>query len=125
MKIEEMPTQEYWSEYDWQMVFDTGDYNASPTAEFAGKNGRAEVPKPEEVEQVLWMTSDSPEGYGSVDFAGLFKLTGDRFAICEAWADTTGWGCQDGVYWKIGPTLESVWNELTESQRPALESLSA
>jgi hypothetical protein len=122
MKIEEMPTQEYWGKYDWGQVFGTNSYS-SPSAEFAGKSGPAGVPKPADVEKVLWIISDSPEGYGSVDFSGLFRLTEGRFAMCEAWADTTGWGCQDGVYWKIGPTLESVWNELTESKRPALDSL--
>lgn len=121
MKFEELPTAEDWGEYDWQMVLAGGsEWGPVASAEFAGKNGPAEVPSAEQVAEVIWLTADSPEGYGSKDFAALVRLSDGQFAMCEAWADTTGWDCRSDAIWKIGPTLESVKAELSETNRASV-----
>jgi len=48
----------------------------------------------------------SPEGYGSLDCAGIYQFDINTYYAYSGWADTTGWGCQDGVEW-FGP-FESV-----------------
>lgn len=118
MNIKDMPTNEFWDEYEYQVIFGlAGEYYPPPTAEYANKNGKAEVPSPEDVKAVLWMGATSPEGYASVDFTGIFALNDGQYAMCWAGCDTTGWDCRGSVYWKIGPTLESVYNEIPEYDR--------
>ena len=118
MKLEELPTAEDWDEYDWQEVLAGGSgYGPVASAELAGKNGPAEVPSAENVTEVIWFFADSPERYGSKDFAALVKLADGQFAMCEAWADTTGWDCRSDAIWKIGPTLDSVKAELSDVNR--------
>lgn len=111
MEFTDLPVQEYWSEYDWSEVLGV-------TAEYAAKNGDAGPVTAERIKAVLWLTADSPEGYGSVDMACIVQLE-DGYAMGEAWADTTGWDCRSGVTWKAGPDLESVLAELSEANREA------
>jgi hypothetical protein len=53
--------------------------------------------KPSFVEHVLAAWGRSPEGYGSWEGGFLFRLRDGRFAYVSGWADTSGWGCQDGA----------------------------
>lgn len=39
----------------------------------------------------------SPEGGGSIDIRYVGKTPTGSFIALEAWADYTGWGCQDGA----------------------------
>lgn len=98
MNIEQFPEIEHWSVYDWEVVLD----DANNSAELISKNGSAGRITADRINNVLWITADSPEGYGSVDMACIVQLMDGRYAMCEAWADTTGWGCRDGVSWKVG-----------------------
>jgi hypothetical protein len=73
---------------------------------FEYSDGPAPDPNSIEIVTDLWATS--PEGYGSVDIALLARLNDGRWASCVAWADTTGFGCQQGVDWRINPTREAA-----------------
>jgi hypothetical protein len=42
------------------------------------------------------------------DLAILTELTDGTWAACMAWADFTGWGCQDDVQWKVAPTRDEA-----------------
>lgn len=124
MKLNELPTNDDWSEYDWQQVFpnraddkygNSGDYRGTFRA------GRVEAEQIEDVtagriaEVVQWH-AESPDGYGSVDFWALVRLTDSQYAVSEAWADTTGWGCRADAWWKVG-TREQCLAELSPENR--------
>jgi hypothetical protein len=64
------------------------------------------APEPDSIEIVTDVWAVSPDGYGSVNIALLALLTDGRWASCVAWADTTGFGCQQGVDWRVQPTRE-------------------
>lgn len=49
-----------------------------------------------DVSEVVNVYATSPEGYGSIDIDLVVALKDGRFAYFSAWADTTGWGCQQG-----------------------------
>lgn len=64
---------------------------------------------------------ESPEGYGSTDMAILVELTDGTWAACMAWSDTTGFGCQDDVQWKVAPTrAEAISQGLDREARRKL-----
>lgn len=71
--------------------------------EFATGN---EVPEPEQIAEVTHLWAISPEGYADTDIALLARLADGRWATCVAWSDTTGFGCQEDVAWRINSTRE-------------------
>lgn len=68
--------------------------------------------------QVLYSWAISPEGYGSLECCGIVQTTDGYFWAFDAWTDTTGWGCQDGVDW-YGPraTVEGASGLLSQEHR--------
>lgn len=58
-----------------------------------------------DVSDVVAAWADSPEGYGSITMFGFFKLSDGRWACLNAWADTTGWGCQEGGESSVHETI--------------------
>ncbi|MFL1904824.1 hypothetical protein ACJWDR_37830 [Streptomyces tauricus] len=78
-------------EYLWSALFEYADGPA---------------PDPDTIEVVTNVWATSPEGYGSVNLALLARLADGRWATCVAWADTTGFGCQQGVDWRVNDTRE-------------------
>jgi hypothetical protein len=65
-----------------------------------------EVPEPAQITEVTDLWAISPEGYGSTDIAFVARLADGQWATCVAWSDTTGFGCQQDVAWRINPTRE-------------------
>ena len=57
--------------------------------------------------KLLYSYCTSPEGYGSLNFCGIYRLANEEFWAFDGWTDTTGWGCRDGVDW-YGPTTSAV-----------------
>lgn len=107
MTFDDFPTTgpaDRMSDYDWEEAFGYADgYSNSDVAE------------------VLTAWADSPEGYGSLNMAALFRLADGRYATLTAWADTTGWGCQEGGRSYVTATLqEAVDRGLTEEERGLL-----
>lgn len=49
-----------------------------------------------DVEEVIEADTCSPEGYGSTNVWGVFKLKSGKYAGLWAWCDTTGWDCRAG-----------------------------
>lgn len=60
----------------------------------------------QDVEKVIIAWGRSPEGYGSIEMHGLFRLKDNRYACLNAWADTTGWGCQESGDSSLHPTFD-------------------
>lgn len=101
MKLDDLPTNDDWETLDWQQCFDYGSPARLVTA--------ADLPAPtdrqitaDDIEEVEAWCGTSPDGWGSVDIVALLRLTDGQHAALIAWADTTGWGCQDEVEWTIG-----------------------
>lgn len=107
MKLEDLPTNEDWN--SWEYVLAGHDYTAySGAFSVLDFSRRVDDITEDRIARVdLWF-GESPEGYGSQDFVALVELTDGAWAACMAWADTTGWGCQDGVEWKVGPDRQLV-----------------
>lgn len=74
-----------------------------------------------ETDKLIYDYSDSPEGYGSLDCAGIYQLDLDTYYSFSAWADTTGWGCRDGVDW-FGPfsSVRAAADALSQEERRRL-----
>ncbi|MFH8792262.1 hypothetical protein [Streptomyces sp. NPDC017941] len=65
-----------------------------------------DVPAPEQIVEITHLWAVSPEGYGSTDIALVARLYDGRWATCVAWSDTSGFGCQQGVDWRVNATQE-------------------
>lgn len=46
----------------------------------------------DDVAEILGHFSYSPEGFGSEQVCGIFRLKDGRYAVVEAGCDTSGWG---------------------------------
>ncbi|MFD9463520.1 hypothetical protein [Streptomyces sp. NPDC060027] len=88
------PTTELGTEFD--------EYLWGALYEYA----EGDTPAPDQIDQITHAWAISPEGYGSTDIALLAHLTDGRWATCVAWSDTTGFGCREGVDWRINDTRE-------------------
>jgi hypothetical protein len=126
MRLEDLPTNGDWDTCSWRQVFPgtddlhSGDYSGT-YAVGPGGPSVADVTA-ERIAEVLHLWAESPEGYGSQDFFAVARLADGQFAVSEAWADTTGWGCQADAWWKVGPTYESVLAELSEVNRKRVQA---
>ncbi|MGW4222935.1 hypothetical protein ACWEG1_05710 [Streptomyces bauhiniae] len=80
-------------EWDWSALFEYADGPAPDPAAIATISD-------------LWCIS--PEGGGSLDIALVASLHDGQWATCVAWSDYTGFGCQQGVDWRINPTREAA-----------------
>lgn len=78
-------------EWDWSALFEYGEGEVPEATAIAGIAG-------------LWATS--PEGGGSRDIALIASLHNGRWVTCVAWSDYTGFGCQQGVDWRVNATRE-------------------
>lgn len=124
MKIEELPTNEDWLADDWAQCFaSTAEYTRGVLHRTAAVPTEPDpiVITPDMVTEVVRFHGTSPEGWSSVECYAVVRLTDGRWASLSAWADTTGWGCQDGVTWHIGESQEQVerWG-LDDDGRKAL-----
>ncbi|MGW4920542.1 hypothetical protein ACWEPO_30135 [Streptomyces albidoflavus] len=78
-------------EYLWDALYEYGD---------------GSIPEPGHIAEITNVWATSPEGYSSLDLALVARLTDGRWATCVAWADTTGFGCQQNVDWRINDNRE-------------------
>lgn len=110
MNYEDLPTNDEWEEYDWRQVFAPDDSTSGIEVRIMPPGGGQPQPAsadtaPPALANVVEVThwhGESPEGYGSLDMAALLHLEGGRWCAVTAWADTTGWGCRDGVEFIVG-----------------------
>ncbi|MFG3046326.1 hypothetical protein ACGFZR_15520 [Streptomyces sp. NPDC048241] len=68
--------------------------------------GSGDIPDSAQVVEVTDLWAVSPEGYADTDIALIARLADGQWATCVAWSDTTGFGCQEGVDWRINSTRE-------------------
>lgn len=71
--------------------------------------------------ELLHQYNVSPEGYGSQDFCGIYKLANGEYWAFDGWTDTTGWGCREDVTW-YGPrkSVLGAASLLSQEHRRAL-----
>ncbi|WP_405769202.1 hypothetical protein OG539_32605 [Actinacidiphila glaucinigra] len=96
-------------DYLWRSLFEYADGPA---------------PDPDDIVQITHMWATSPEGYGSLNIALLGRLTDGRWVTCVAWADTTGFGCQQGVDWRVNDTRNRAISQGLDKESRALLDLS-
>lgn len=111
MLITELPTNDDWSVDDWRQIFPNAPegYSTSCTGtHWAPLGGSAPDVTAERIARIHGWQGHSPEGGGSRNFACVVELTDGAWAACMAWADYTGWGCQDGVEWRVAADLPSI-----------------
>lgn len=66
--------------------------------------GTGDIPEPDQITEITHLWATSPEGYASTSIALLARLADGRWATCVAWSDTSGFGCQQQVDWRIHAT---------------------
>lgn len=111
----ELPRREYLDGYDWENIF-------GHEAHYIALGGPAGEVTADMIRKIIWVISDSPEGYASREVALLAELEDGWFAMCEASADTTGWDCRGAVAWKIAPSLQEAATELSQVNRSIWEA---
>lgn len=96
---------------------DEGDWE-----EILSKDSEALADK---VDEIYRFYARSPEGWGSLETAFVASSTDGRWITMSAWADTTGWGCQQNdVSWKSFDTLEeAIKFGLSQSDRMKMDLL--
>jgi hypothetical protein len=115
MKIEELPTNDDWYDYDWREVFPSGGGDYSGTFVAGTLTGeRTEDVTAERIAEIVYFHGHDNDGR---DFGCIARLNDGQWAYSEAWTDYTGWGCQADAWWKVGPTLESVVAVMSEERR--------
>ena len=131
MEFKDLPTTEDFTAYDWREVLgcDGMERDGAPTAtaRYAGdvtSPGRTPLHLEAFTKVVaLYAVTDGP---GSVchelDAVILIELVDGGWALCEAWTDCTGWGCQDGVEWWVG-TQEQIRKLITAEQARKLNEV--
>ena len=67
-----------------------------------------DTPEPDQITEITHLWAISPEGYASTNIALMGRLADGRWVTCVAWSDTTGFGCQEGVDWRISDTRETA-----------------
>jgi hypothetical protein len=121
----ELPPIGSLGDHDWDMILMQpvdGYWSSYSGAYSVLDGGPVEDISRESIARVDRSYGQSPEGGGSVDLALLVQLTNGSWAACVAWADYTGWGCQDGVQWKVAPNRElAISQGLDREARAKLE----
>lgn len=80
-------------EYLWSALYDYADEGS-------------QIPEPGHIVEITELWAISPEGWGSTDINILGRLVDGRWVTVVAWSDTTGFGCRQGVDWRINDTRE-------------------
>ncbi len=103
MNITDLPTNDVWGRSDWENVFaGSGYYEGAFTAPDGQPTDDITADR---IAHVLAWNAESHEGGNDVNFAAIAQLADGRWAGCMAWTDYTGWGCQQGVYWRVVDSL--------------------
>ncbi len=106
MKITDLPTNDVWDHYDWQYVFAGSEFYEGA---FTVPDGaRTDDIDADRIAEVLAWRATCEEGGNDKNFAAIVHLADGRWAGCMAWTDFTGWGCQQGVYWRVAATRDDA-----------------
>lgn len=58
---------------------------------------------PERIRRVDLLSVERGDN-AEMDLCALVELTDDTWATCVAWCDTSGFGCQGEVNWRVSPS---------------------
>jgi hypothetical protein len=91
-------------------------------ANFAPLGGPAPDITPESIAAVdLYYLSDDHASWAEQDVAAVVRLRDGNWAAVTGWCDSSGWGCQQGVEWRVTATREdAIKYGLDKSARIAL-----
>lgn len=122
MEIKEFPTDEENgpTTYDWGEVFGTGEYSEGLPEFYAVTTPeRAQKVDPITPGQVAEVVAYRCElgSYAETEIRAVFRLHDDRYALVNAWCDSTGWDCQAGVTWYVGTRDEVLNTAVTAEDR--------
>lgn len=132
MKRADLPEGRNFTHYDWNQIFGLADedgWGASrPTYRTWPGGEAADLFELKDVRaihahwsQCSCRSLEICDSYCEQYYWVLAELNDGRWAGCEAWNDTTGWGCQDGIEWGIASDRETAWNlALSEEGRAVL-----
>lgn len=63
-----------------------------------------------EVIEVWWTAGGEEYGIGTeLQLYAVVRFDNGQWGFVEAWNDYTGWGCQDGVAWRVADTPEDLY----------------
>lgn len=96
------------------------EYSTDRDICLAGFGGATAALAFHEIAEMVAGSASSPDSYGSVDLAALVRLHDGRYAAIMAWADTTGWGCRDGLTVRIAPDRGGAIAALGDGERRKL-----
>lgn len=65
---------------------------------------------------LIWREGDC---CNETNMVALVELTDGTWAGLMAWCDTTGWGCEDDVIWKVAPTRELAISQCLDKEARA------
>ncbi len=103
MNPRDLPTNDVWDTSDWHYVLAGSEfYEGAFTAPDGQKTDDIDADR---IINVIAWNAASEEGGNDKNFAALVRLADGRWAGCMAWTDYTGWGCQQGVYWRVVDSL--------------------
>lgn len=106
MNLVVLPTNELWTDSDWRYVLAGSEFYEGA---FTAPDGqRADDITADRIGHVDIWAVENPEEMADYNFAALVELTDGTWAACVAWTDTSGWGCQQGVYWRIAATRDDA-----------------
>lgn len=105
---------------DWVVLFAGTSYSAHTGASYAPLGGTAPDITADRVAQVSLFWHEDGD-YAETNVAAVVQLTDGSWAAVLAWCDTTGWGCQDGVEWRVTDSREgAIQYGLDKEARAAL-----
>lgn len=103
MNVTDLPTNDLWTDYDWSNVLSGSEYYEGA---FTAPDGAAAPDvTADRIARVEQWWADGGHEYADRDFVAVVELTDGTWAACMAWTDSSGWGCQQGVYWRVTSTL--------------------
>lgn len=106
MNLTDLPTNNVWTDYDWRNVFPDAGYHEG-TIRVPDNQPTTDLTADRIARVDRWDASSS-DGMGDVDFVALMELTDGTWAACTALTDTTGWGCQQTVLWRVAAGRDDV-----------------
>lgn len=106
MLINDLPTNDGWTDYGWTNVFPDAGYHEG-TVSVPDNQTAADVTA-DRIARVDRWDATSADGMGDVNFVALMELVDGTWAACTALTDTTGWGCQQTVVWRVAATRDDV-----------------
>lgn len=102
----------------WQYVL-AGGYFTAYRGVYDLNGQSAEDVTADRIAHVDLIWCEEGDCFAETDMAALVELTDGTWAGLMAWCDTTGWGCQDDVSWKVAPTRELAISQCLDKEARA------